>query len=204
VPNGAMRMDIPWGVMTPVTEQIPGANKNWLAFQRWIDVSNDKTGVTWTGIEAPLVEVGEISANIMGIGGAWRQRIEPTQTLYSWALNNHWFTNFPLEQSGVIPFHYALLPHNTGYDAVAANRFGMEQNRPLIASTVKGKIDLTPFVTVDNPRVVVSEIKSQTKGVIVALRSLSDKEATVKLNRAGSRVKSVTLRPNGCANVTLP
>ena len=71
VPNATTHMDIPWGVMDPLTDQLPGANKNWLAFQRWIDVSNDKAGVTWVGIEAAIVQFGDITANIMGGNGAW-------------------------------------------------------------------------------------------------------------------------------------
>ncbi len=49
--DATTRMDIPWGVMNPLTDPLPGANKNWLAFQRWIDVSGDTNGVTWIGIE---------------------------------------------------------------------------------------------------------------------------------------------------------
>jgi alpha-mannosidase len=204
VPEPRTRMDIPWGVAEVEKDQFPEGNRNWIGFQRWLDISGKDRGVTWCSLDAPLFEYGDITANIMGAGGAWIRKLNPSATVYSWALNNHWFTNFPLSQDGQITFRYQILPHNTGYDVVAANRFGMEQARPLIASTVKEKINLAPLVTVDNPRVVVSSIKSQTKGVVVTLRSLSDKEETIKLNRAGSRVKSVTLRPNGFASVTIP
>jgi hypothetical protein len=47
VPGATTRMDIPWGVMIPERDQLPGGNRNWLAFQRWVDISNDKRGVTW-------------------------------------------------------------------------------------------------------------------------------------------------------------
>jgi hypothetical protein len=38
---------------------------------------------------------------------------------------------------------YSILPHNDGYDASAANRFGLEQARPLIVSAVKEDITVT-------------------------------------------------------------
>lgn len=198
VPGGTMRMDIPYGVMNPVTDQLVAANKNWLAFQRWIDVSNDQAGITWAGLEAPLVEVGEISANITGDGPGWRKSIAPTQTLYSWALNNHWYTNFPLEQGGIIPFRYALLPHHTGYDPVASNRFGLEQNRPLIVSPVRNDATLAPLFTVGNPRVMVSSISSERDDLAITLRSLSEQKETVRLGD-----KTVDLLPNGVVNLRL-
>ena len=40
VPDGVMRMDIPWAVMRPEIDQIAGACKNWFSVGRWVDVSN--------------------------------------------------------------------------------------------------------------------------------------------------------------------
>jgi len=40
VPEGVMRMDIPWAVVRPETDQLPGACKNYFTVQRWVDVSN--------------------------------------------------------------------------------------------------------------------------------------------------------------------
>lgn len=195
VPGGTTRMDIPWGVMTPERDQIPGANRNWLVFQRWVDISNDKTGVTWTAIEAPLVEFGNITANVLGdaLGAQhWLAHLPETQTVISWALNNHWFTNFPLEQGGIIPFHYVILPH-AAYDPVKANQFGVEQNRPLLAIPVaKNPVD-RQFLVVDNPRVFVSTLKPSEDGKasILRLRSLSDKPETVRLTWPAGQPKFI-------------
>lgn len=204
IPGARTRMDIPWGVVEVEKEQLPAGNRNWIAFQRWLDISGSDRGVTWCSLDAPMFEQGGITANILGACGAWIRNLQPSATVYSWAMNNHWFTNFPLEQSGRVAFRYRILPHNNGFDAAAANRFGLEQSRPLIASLAKEKVDVAPPVTVDNAHVFVSCVKAETGGLVVTLRSLSDKEETVKLNRAGSRVKSVTLQPNGFASVTIP
>ncbi len=195
VPGGTTRMDIPWGVMTPERDQLPGGNRNWLTFQRWVDISNDKTGVTWTSIEAPLIEFGDITGNVLGdaVGAKyWLAHLPETQTVFSWALNNLWFTNFPLEQGGIIPFHYAILPH-AAYDPVTANRFGLEQNRPLVPVQAGQNPVAKPFVVVDNPRVFVSTLKPSEDGqaVILRLRSLSDKPVTVKLTWPAGQPKSI-------------
>ncbi|HMF73968.1 MAG TPA: glycoside hydrolase family 38 C-terminal domain-containing protein, partial [Flavitalea sp.] len=131
IPSGKTHLDIPWGIIVPEHDQLPGANRNWLTFQRWIDISNQKHGVTWTAIESPLVEFGNLSGNILD--GArqtslWTKKLLPSQTLISWPLNNHWDTNFPLQQEGVMTFTYGILLHDA-YSPVVANRFGVEQNR---------------------------------------------------------------------------
>jgi alpha-mannosidase len=93
VSDGKMRMDIPLAVMRPETDQLPGSCKNWLPVGRWIDVANADQGVTWVSLDAPLVEVGGITATMLGSRKdptVWRHHIEPTQKFYSWVMNNHW------------------------------------------------------------------------------------------------------------------
>jgi hypothetical protein len=196
VPNATTRMDIPWGVMNPLTDQLPGANKNWLAFQRWIDVSNDKAGVTWVGLEAGIVQFGDITANLLGAVPlhAWSKKLGDMRTIVSWALNNHWHTNFPLAQDGDIPFRYAILLHGA-YDPAVANRFGLEQNRPLVAVPAGRYPVEKPLVAMDNPRVFVSTLKPSEDGqaTILGLRSLSDKLEQVKLSFPAGTPKSVHL-----------
>ena len=81
VPDGVVRMDVPWGVVRPEVDQIPGACKNWFTVQRWVDISNEDYGVTWLTPDAPLVEVGGITANLIGSLSdprAWLDKIEPS------------------------------------------------------------------------------------------------------------------------------
>ena len=53
VPQGVMRMDIPWAVIRPEIDQIPAACKNHFSVGRWVDVSNEEYGVTWATLDAP-------------------------------------------------------------------------------------------------------------------------------------------------------
>jgi len=182
VPGATTRMDIPWGSMMPESDQLPCGNRNWLAFQRWVDMSNDNYGVTWTSIEAPLIEFGDLTANIIGPGKNWLNSLPDTQTLFSWALNNHWHTNFPLEQGGLITFRYQILPHGP-YNPGTANRFGLEQNRPLIAVPAINNPVEKPLVAVENAHIAVSTFKQSEDGkaVILRLRSNSEQLEKVKL-----------------------
>lgn len=198
IPSGRVRMDIPLGEMTPNEDQIPYANKNWFAFQRWVDISNRDYGITWTAIEAPIIELGSITGNILDgarQASEWLKKVAETQTILSWPINNHWDTNFPLQQGGIITSRYMIQPHNGTYNPVVSNRFGMEQNRPLIAVEAVSNPIEKALVKLDNPKIMISTIKSSedNKAVILRLKSVSGQREQVKLSWPAGKPKSVFL-----------
>jgi alpha-mannosidase len=198
VPGGEMRMDIPWAVMRPEVDQIPGSCKNWFTVGRWVDVSNDSYGVTWATLDAPLVEVGVMSANLIGSQtnpNAWREKVEPSQTFYSWVMNNHWHTNYKADQSGPTTFRYALLPHKQ-YDPIAAQRFGIECSQPLVAVPARGEAPSgRPFLELDTPDVLVASLKPSADGraQIVRLFAAAGKPAKATLRWGDPAPKKVYL-----------
>ena len=197
IANPVTRVDIPWGIMELEKDQLSGANRNWIAFQRWLDISNSEKGITWCSLDAPVFESGRMTANI--IGGAtnspeWITYLNPSATIYSWALNNHWHTNFPLSQEGKIQFRYRILPHNSNYDAVVSNRFGMEQAEPLILSPIKANFKLKPPMAIQGSQSVVLSIlktSSDGKSTQVRLRSISNKDELVKLDWLSREPKAI-------------
>nr|AUN37913.1 alpha-mannosidase [uncultured bacterium] len=197
VPKSKTRVDIPWGIMEVEKDQWAQGNRNWIAMQRWLDVSNDKKGVTWCSLDAPLFEYGAMTANISlswGNKGPWLRKLEPSSTIYSWVMNNHWHTNFPLTQEGPVSFRYRLMPHGV-YNAVEANRFGLEQSQPLVHILTEKDPKTQPLLTIDNEKVVVTILKQGEKEgeMIVRLRSLSDKIETTKVAFPTLSPKSVNV-----------
>ena len=69
IPQPVVRANIPWGVMELEKDQLKAGNRNWIAMQRWLNISNDKKGVTWCSLNACAFESGDMTANI--IGGAF-------------------------------------------------------------------------------------------------------------------------------------
>ncbi|MDR0713407.1 MAG: glycosyl hydrolase [Bacteroidales bacterium] len=199
IPNSKTRVDIPWGIMEMEKDQWPQGNRNWIALQRWLDISNDAHGVTWCSLDAPLFEYGGRYANISlswGSQGPWLKKLEPSSTIYSWVMNNHWHTNFPLTQDGPVTFRYRILPHDK-YDAVAANRFGVEQAQPLVHVPADKDPSINPLIAIDNEKVVVTILKSSDKdgSMTVRLRSLSDRDETVNLSFPERRPEKITVKP---------
>jgi alpha-mannosidase len=189
VTDGTMRLDLPMAIMQPEKDQIPGSCKNWLEVGSWADVSNKDYGVTWVTLDAPLVEVGGITATLLGGQShpeVWRKHIEPTQKLYSWAINNHWETNYRAYQDGIITFRYALQPHKN-YDPVASTKLATGLSQPLVITAATGDAPTTPKLQL-----------SSEKLVVLALRpSIDGKAWIVTLFNPGEQSESTTLNWNG-------
>jgi hypothetical protein len=199
LPAAVTRVDIPWGVMQVEADQWKAANRNYLAMQRWVDISNDQQGITWCSLDAALFEHGGLTANQTGDWSGerkpWLTRLEPSSSIWSWVMNNHWFTNFPLTQDGPVTFRYRILPHGA-YNAATANRFGLEQAQPLVALAADKNPITKPLIAIEGaPAVTVSSMKSSGDGksVIIRLRSVSDKPETVRLTWPAGMPQLVSL-----------
>ncbi len=173
VPEGQVRIELPFAVIRPDADQMPSACKNWFTAGRWADVANDEFGVTWVTLDAPLVQVGGLTANLLNSQSnpdVWLKRVGPTQKLYSWAMNNHWGTNYRAYQEGPVVFRYFLRPHRA-YDPVAASRFAIAQSQPLIPVRARGgKPDGHSRLRLTNDEVLVTGLKPADDGRALVLR----------------------------------
>jgi len=168
VTDGQMKLDIPMAIMQPEKDQIPSACRNWLEVGGWADVSNPALGITWASLDAPLVEVGGITATLLGgqtNPAVWRKKIEPTQKLYSWAMNNHWETNYRAYQDGIVTFRYALRPHKV-FEPVAAMQFSTGLAQPLVvaAASASGEAAASPRLQLSSGKLIVQVLKPSDDG----------------------------------------
>lgn len=166
VPDGTVRMDVGWAVVRPEVDQIPASCKNWFSVQRWVDISNDKLGVTWAPVDAPLVQVGGITANLIGSQTDWRvwvRELEPSTVLYSWILNNHWHTNYRADQEGRLVFRFALRPHR-GFIPEEAARFGISCSQPLLVGPAMTAKQTQPRLRLSSDKVLVTALKPSDSG----------------------------------------
>jgi hypothetical protein len=197
VPEGMVRMDVGWAAVRPELDQIPASCKNWFSVQRWVDISNDRFGVTWSPVDAPLVEVGGITANLIGSQtnpDVWIQHLKPSQTIYSWVMNNHWHTNYRADQEGPTVFRYAIRPHK-GFAAEDAAKFGVACSQPLIVAPASGPASSKPRLALSSGKVVITAFKPSDDGKawIVRLFGASGKTEKIKLAWADPAPQQVWL-----------
>jgi hypothetical protein len=173
VPDGQVRLEVPFGVFGPDTDQIPSACKNWFTVNRWADVSGADYGVTWVTLDAPLVQVGGVTATLLNSQAnpdIWRKRVGPTQKLYSWPMNNHWGTNYRAYQEGPTVFRFVLRPHRR-VDFAEASRLAIGMSQPLLAAGARGAHAVgVPRLALDSPDVLVTGLKPSDDGKAIILR----------------------------------
>lgn len=173
VPDGRVRLEVPFGVFEPDTGQIPSACKNWFTVGRWADVANDRYGITWITLDAPLVQVGGLTANLLNSQSnpdVWRKKVGRTQKLYSWAMNNHWGTNYRAYQEGPLVFRFVLRPHR-GHDPLAASRRAIAASQPLLSTGARGaRPPAAPRPRLTSPDILATALKPSDDGRALILR----------------------------------
>jgi hypothetical protein len=113
----------------------------------------------------------------------WRKQVGPTQKLYSWAMNNHWGTNYRAYQEGPVVFRFGLRPHRK-VDFAEASRLAIGMSQPLLAAGARGAMPVgVPRLTLESPDVLVTGLKPSDDGkaVIVRLWGAGGKDVQTKL-----------------------
>jgi len=156
VAEGQLRYGVADGVVRPESDQLAGACKNFFSVQSWVDISNREYGVTWATANAPLVEIGEITAE-----QPWIKSIKTSSSIYSYVMNNYWHTNYKADQEGTVTFAYSIRPH-AAFDATEAAKFGTEIRQPLIVGVSGSPSPLPlhlPLMELSSTKILVLSIK---------------------------------------------
>jgi hypothetical protein len=172
VPEGTFRLDGGWGILRPTADQLPGSCKDYLSAGRWVDISNQDYGITWTTVESPLIEIGGMTDETLGPKGyrVWRTSYSPGTTFYSYAMDNYWHTNYTADQEGAAALHFAVFPHGP-FKSINAYRRGIEQNQPLLVREVSGnKAPSGSLLTLTAPGIVATSLMPSEDGKAVMIR----------------------------------
>jgi hypothetical protein len=112
--------------VNPVTDMLPGANRQWFTTQGGVRVRGPNQSVSWVTVDAPLITVEDINR------GLWPASLEVRNgTVFSYAMNNYWYTDAPAQQGGHFTFRYALTS-GPALTPEAATLFSFEQRSPVL------------------------------------------------------------------------
>lgn len=113
------------GTVNPARDELAGGCREWYTAGRWARVSGGGISAAVVPLDAPLVTFGDINR------GLWPQKFAPrSSTIFSYALNNYWHTNFPRVQSGEFTYRY-VLTSGRDLNSAALRRLGQEALTPL-------------------------------------------------------------------------
>ncbi|MBN1557782.1 MAG: hypothetical protein JW951_06510 [Lentisphaerae bacterium] len=84
-------------------DQLPGSATDWHSVGRYVAVSGSDGTVILAPHDVPLVQIGDIHT------GKWQKRLRIEHGhIYSWIMNNMWWTNFPAYQEGALTLTWSV------------------------------------------------------------------------------------------------
>ncbi len=197
-PRFAYSSQVGW--VDPAHDILPGGDVEWFSVQHWMAVYDADVAIGIIPIDAPLATFGDINR------GLWPASFMPkSATLFSYAMNNYWHTNYRARQGGEFHFRYVL---TSGHSFEPANltRLGIESRRALsperIANQDKAGVateslpaEGTSFLQIDNPDVLLTtwKVAESGEGTILRLEEIAGKEEHVALHLSSARVRSARL-----------
>jgi hypothetical protein len=181
-PDSKMLYEAQGGCVTPGDDQIPGSSSDWQTLQSFIAIRNADGQIVVGSEQAPLVQLGDFNL------GKWQPvtRVENPH-VYSWVMNNYWFTNFRTEQEGEFKFHY-YLTSTKDTSRTFATRFGWGSRVPLVARVLPpGKAGAARAtqqlsaltITATNLLIVETRPTRSGDGIFLHMREVEGKPVTI-------------------------
>jgi hypothetical protein len=171
---------------------VPGCPQHMRAVRHWVALAGETGTTAWATVDAPLVQFGDIHSPYSPFPGTLRLDEPEPGTIYSWALNNIWDTNFPTEQGGEMSFRYAVTSSGTssGKSGAAAlgTRLGDSVSTPLVAAIVpsaasRGLAASGSLCLIDRAEVRLVQATPSRDGqeLLLWLNNMAEEEVTTKV-----------------------
>ncbi|MGI8961429.1 MAG: hypothetical protein ACR2IV_17040 [Bryobacteraceae bacterium] len=111
----------------PETDMLPGANRQWFTTQGGVWGKGSGTDIAWATVDAPLITLEDINR------GLWPDSIQIRNgAVFSYVMNNYWYTDTPAQQGGRFIFRYTLTS-GPEISAAQAMTLANEQRSPFSA-----------------------------------------------------------------------
>lgn len=180
------------GTVIPGQGQIPGSASDWQTMQSYVSVRAGDGQILFGSDQAPLMQLGDFNL------GKWMPvtRIDKPH-VFSWVMNNYWFTNFRVSQEGEFRWVY-YLTSLADAGRVAATRFGWGSRVPLVTRVMPATkqpgtdrpVSLSTLgLSDDNVLVVGARPAFSGDGVLFHVRELEGREVTLDRQRIATGAK---------------
>ena len=179
--EGEILYEAQGGTVRPGKDQIPRTASDWCTMQNFVSVRNWRGQIIMSCDEAPLVQFGGFNL------GKWMEisKVEKPH-VFSYVMNNYWFTNFRATQEGELKWSYHLTSTRETDNAVAA-RFGWGVRVPLASRVLPpGEANASlpssySALELDVPNLVLIDARPayHDESVIMQFREVNGKKAQI-------------------------
>jgi alpha-mannosidase len=163
-------------------------------------VNDPELSIGIVPVDAPLVTFGDINR------GLWPVDFTPkSATLFSYAMNNYWHTNYRARQGGQLHFRYVLTSSHD-FNPAGLTRLGVESRRALSVDRISNQdkagisseslpAEGASFLQINNPDVLLTtwKLAENGEGTILRLEEIAGKEQHAALHLSNATVRSARL-----------
>lgn len=185
------------GWVNPARDLLKGASLEWFSIQKWMAVSDSTVTVGIVPVDASLASFGDINR------GRWPAEFRPASaTLFSYAMNNYWHTNYRAGQGGTFTFRY-VITSDRHLDPAALSRMGWESmDAPavdVVAPNDKAGNPAEPlpgtetsFLRIDSPNVLLVTWKraEDGNGTILRLKEIAGENESAVVDLPYAQIRS--------------
>ena len=168
-------------------QQLPGSSSDWNVAQNFVSVRGKDGQIVVVSDEIPLWHFSDFN-----MGKFERNPVKGKPWLYSWVMNNYWFTNFRAYQEGAFSWSYQITSASDTTNAFAT-KYAWGERNPFPTRTFPGGADELKTPSLEtlkisgsaNALLINSRPAFKGKGtVLLHFRELEGLPAEVKLSSA--------------------
>jgi hypothetical protein len=178
-------------------QQLPGSSSDWNAAQNFVSVRGTNSQIIVVSNEIPLWQFSDLNM------GKFEANPKPGKTwLYSWVMNNYWFTNFRAFQEGGFHWGYQLTSTKDTTNTFATKFAWGERNFFATRTFPAGKNEfqspvLETLKITGSPNAILINSRPSFKNsgsILLHFRELEGKTAALNLESkiAGRSIKRIT------------
>jgi len=168
-------------------KQLPGSSSDWNVAQNYVSVRSAAEQIIMVSDEIPLWQFGGFNL------GKFERYPKPCKPwLYSWVMNNYWFTNFRAFQEGGFHWTYQITTTKDTTNSAAA-QFARGVRNPFLTRTFpagKNELMTSVFGTVNiagSPNILLVNARpsfNKPGSILIHLRELDGKPGTLTISSA--------------------
>lgn len=200
MPNSRIVFETIGGTLTQ-GQQLPGSSSDWNVVQNFVSVRGKKGQIIVVSNEVPLWQFSDFN-----MGKFERYPKQGKTWLYSWVMNNYWFTNFRAFQLGSFKWTYQITTKRDTTNSIAT-KFAWGTRNPFLTRTLpegKDELSRSMFRTVEldgAPNVILINSRpafSSDSAILLHFREVDGLPAKLRLlskiaNRPIKSMKEVNI-----------
>ncbi len=179
-----VQLEVPLGRMAVEKDQQPASARDWYCHTHWVWLTEGQEGVLWSAPDTPLLTLNDV------FRGAWPRTLTPDGTVFAYALNNYWHTNYAASQGGTWACRFRISLLGPG-DLAEPVRRGWAACDPLYVSAGYDNATRGPLIAKDRALILPDQ-----GALVVAAKAADDGDgAIVRLLDVAGSSRSVGIWP---------